>query len=214
MPPERRGYLREMVELVTADGPGIVCLQEVPVWALRHLEAWSGMRALGAIAAVPRVECRARPVDHRAPPRPPALGPDGPGERDARGAGPRRRGGTDARDQRARRAPRLPGRRESTGSASSGTSTRRAAGCRRAVPPRRRLRRGRGRARDPCGRREPAARRGRDLRRAGEPGLLASRSPGSIDQIVVRGLAVDAARRRGRRSGAASMAGSSPITPR
>ena len=55
MPPERRGYLREMVELVTADGPGIVCLQEVPVWALRHLEAWSGMRALGAVAAVPRM---------------------------------------------------------------------------------------------------------------------------------------------------------------
>jgi endonuclease/exonuclease/phosphatase family metal-dependent hydrolase len=55
MPPERRGYLREMVELVTADEPGIVCLQEVPVWALRHLEAWSGMRAVGAVAAVPRV---------------------------------------------------------------------------------------------------------------------------------------------------------------
>jgi endonuclease/exonuclease/phosphatase family metal-dependent hydrolase len=55
MPPERRGYLREMVELVTADEPGIVCLQEVPVWGLRHLEAWSGMRAHGAIAALPRV---------------------------------------------------------------------------------------------------------------------------------------------------------------
>lgn len=55
MPPERRGYLREMIELATADEPGVVCLQEVPVWALRQLEAWSGMRALGAIAAVPRV---------------------------------------------------------------------------------------------------------------------------------------------------------------
>jgi endonuclease/exonuclease/phosphatase family metal-dependent hydrolase len=55
VPSERRGYLRQMVELVAADAPGIVCLQEVPVWALRHLEAWSGMRALGAIAAVPRV---------------------------------------------------------------------------------------------------------------------------------------------------------------
>lgn len=54
VPPERRGYLRQMVELVTADGPGIVCLQEVPVWALRHLEAWSSMRAFGAVAAVPR----------------------------------------------------------------------------------------------------------------------------------------------------------------
>jgi endonuclease/exonuclease/phosphatase family metal-dependent hydrolase len=55
MPPERRGYLREMVELATADEPGIACLQEVPVWALRRLEAWSGMRAFGTIAAVPRV---------------------------------------------------------------------------------------------------------------------------------------------------------------
>ena len=54
VPPERRGYLREMVELVSADGPGIVCLQEVPVWALRRLEAWSGMQAFGAIAASPR----------------------------------------------------------------------------------------------------------------------------------------------------------------
>ena len=53
-PPERRGYLRQMVELVTAGRPGIVCLQEVPVWALRHLERWSGMRAFGAIAASPR----------------------------------------------------------------------------------------------------------------------------------------------------------------
>jgi endonuclease/exonuclease/phosphatase family metal-dependent hydrolase len=55
MPSERRGYLREMVELATADEPGIVCLQEVPVWALRRLGAWSGMRALGVIAAMPRV---------------------------------------------------------------------------------------------------------------------------------------------------------------
>lgn len=55
VPPERRGYLRQMVELVTADAPGIVCLQEIPVWALRHLERWSGMRALGAVAALPRV---------------------------------------------------------------------------------------------------------------------------------------------------------------
>ena len=54
VPPERRGYLRQMVELVTADRPGIVCLQEVPVWALRHLERWSGMHVFGTIAAVPR----------------------------------------------------------------------------------------------------------------------------------------------------------------
>jgi hypothetical protein len=42
-----------MVELVTADDPDVVCLQEVPVWALRHLESWSGMHAIGAVGAQP-----------------------------------------------------------------------------------------------------------------------------------------------------------------
>jgi endonuclease/exonuclease/phosphatase family metal-dependent hydrolase len=55
VPPERRGFLEEMVRLVTADGPDVVCLQEVPVWALRHLESWSGMAAIGAVAARPRL---------------------------------------------------------------------------------------------------------------------------------------------------------------
>ncbi|MGH2933194.1 MAG: endonuclease/exonuclease/phosphatase family protein [Gaiellaceae bacterium] len=53
VPPGRRAYLREMVELVTADGPDVVCLQEVPVWALGHLDGWSGMRAFGAVGARP-----------------------------------------------------------------------------------------------------------------------------------------------------------------
>jgi endonuclease/exonuclease/phosphatase family metal-dependent hydrolase len=53
VPPERNAYLREMVELVTADGPDVVCLQEVPAWALGHLERWSGMRAFGAVGAEP-----------------------------------------------------------------------------------------------------------------------------------------------------------------
>ena len=52
-PPERRAYLEEMVRLATQDGPDVVCLQEVPVWALRRLEEWSGMRSLGAVAARP-----------------------------------------------------------------------------------------------------------------------------------------------------------------
>jgi endonuclease/exonuclease/phosphatase family metal-dependent hydrolase len=49
-PPQRRGYLREMVQLVTRDGPDVVCLQELPVWALSHLERWSGMRRASAVA--------------------------------------------------------------------------------------------------------------------------------------------------------------------
>lgn len=53
VPPERHAYLREMVELVTADDPDVVCLQEVPVWALGRLEGWSGMRAVGGVGAEP-----------------------------------------------------------------------------------------------------------------------------------------------------------------
>jgi endonuclease/exonuclease/phosphatase family metal-dependent hydrolase len=49
-PPERRAFLVEMVELVTHDRPDVVCLQELPVWALAHLEDWSGMHASTAVA--------------------------------------------------------------------------------------------------------------------------------------------------------------------
>lgn len=42
-----------MVELVSADGPDIVCLQEVPVWAIPRLDDWSGMDCYGAIARPP-----------------------------------------------------------------------------------------------------------------------------------------------------------------
>jgi endonuclease/exonuclease/phosphatase family metal-dependent hydrolase len=43
-------HLREMVELVTADRPDVVCLQELPLWSLGCLERWSGMRACTAVA--------------------------------------------------------------------------------------------------------------------------------------------------------------------
>jgi len=49
-PPERSSHLREMVELVVADQPDVVCLQEVPVWALPHLEGWSGYCSIPAVA--------------------------------------------------------------------------------------------------------------------------------------------------------------------
>jgi endonuclease/exonuclease/phosphatase family metal-dependent hydrolase len=39
-----------MVELVTADRPHVVCLQELPLWALGRLEGWSGMKACTAVA--------------------------------------------------------------------------------------------------------------------------------------------------------------------
>lgn len=52
-PPRRAGYLRRMIELVTADGPDVVCLQEVPVWALPRIDDWSGMRRFDAITRPP-----------------------------------------------------------------------------------------------------------------------------------------------------------------
>ena len=53
VPPGRLAFLEEMVRLVTEDGPDVVCLQELPVWSLARLEAWSGMRSFGAVAARP-----------------------------------------------------------------------------------------------------------------------------------------------------------------
>jgi endonuclease/exonuclease/phosphatase family metal-dependent hydrolase len=53
VPPTRFGHLREMIELATADEPGVVLLQEVPVWALGRLEGWSGMRAHSRVARGP-----------------------------------------------------------------------------------------------------------------------------------------------------------------
>jgi len=42
-----------MVRLASADRPAVLCLQEVPVWALPELGDWSGMAALGAVAQRP-----------------------------------------------------------------------------------------------------------------------------------------------------------------
>ena len=52
-PPERHGFLEEMIRLATEDRPDVLCLQELPVWALKRLEDWSGMQVFGAIAARP-----------------------------------------------------------------------------------------------------------------------------------------------------------------
>ena len=46
-PPGRKADLREMVELITADHPAIVCLQEVPAWALGSIGPWAGMQGIG-----------------------------------------------------------------------------------------------------------------------------------------------------------------------
>jgi endonuclease/exonuclease/phosphatase family metal-dependent hydrolase len=54
-PPDRHAYLREMLTLVTADAPDVVCLQELPAWALPKLDEWSGMRAFVEVAQPPRL---------------------------------------------------------------------------------------------------------------------------------------------------------------
>jgi endonuclease/exonuclease/phosphatase family metal-dependent hydrolase len=54
-PPERRAYLEQMVQLVTADEPDVVCLQELPAWSLPKLERWSGMQAFVQVAQPPRL---------------------------------------------------------------------------------------------------------------------------------------------------------------
>jgi endonuclease/exonuclease/phosphatase family metal-dependent hydrolase len=54
-PPERTAFLEEMVGLAAADRPDVLCLQEVPVWALDRLGEWSGMSVAGAVAARPTI---------------------------------------------------------------------------------------------------------------------------------------------------------------
>ena len=44
-----------MLEVVCHDRSDVVCLQELPVWGLAHLEEWSGMQAFPVVARTPRV---------------------------------------------------------------------------------------------------------------------------------------------------------------
>ena len=46
-PPQRHGFLDEMIRLATEDDPDVVCVQEVPAWALDRFAA-------GAVAARPK----------------------------------------------------------------------------------------------------------------------------------------------------------------
>lgn len=53
MPPGRVNLIEEAVRLAASGEPDVVCLQEIPVWALEYLDDWSGMVAVGAVAARP-----------------------------------------------------------------------------------------------------------------------------------------------------------------
>ncbi len=55
VPPERATYIEETVRLAVSDEPDVVALQEVPLWSLPHLGGWSGMTAVAAVAARPRI---------------------------------------------------------------------------------------------------------------------------------------------------------------
>jgi endonuclease/exonuclease/phosphatase family metal-dependent hydrolase len=55
VPKGRKPRVQEMVELITADKPDIVCLQEVPTWALRQLAGWSGMQVVTARGKKPKL---------------------------------------------------------------------------------------------------------------------------------------------------------------
>lgn len=48
-PPDDRSRLHAMIRLAAADGPDVLCLQEVPLWALSRLERWSAMTARWAV---------------------------------------------------------------------------------------------------------------------------------------------------------------------
>ena len=53
VPPRRKGFLHEMLQLVSADRPDVVCLQELPAWSLAVLHTWTAMQSHGAIARPP-----------------------------------------------------------------------------------------------------------------------------------------------------------------
>ena len=68
-PSGARVRLRETVELASNDGPDVLCLQELPLWALSELDDWSGMTALSAVAKRTLVPRRLGGILQRRDPR-------------------------------------------------------------------------------------------------------------------------------------------------
>jgi endonuclease/exonuclease/phosphatase family metal-dependent hydrolase len=54
-PPGARNHVREMVSLITAGSPQVVCLQDVPAWALGSVGEWGQMQAVPARARRPHL---------------------------------------------------------------------------------------------------------------------------------------------------------------
>jgi endonuclease/exonuclease/phosphatase family metal-dependent hydrolase len=55
VPRERTTFLEAAVRAATSGGPEVVCLQEIPAWALDRLGEWSGMSVYAEVAARPMV---------------------------------------------------------------------------------------------------------------------------------------------------------------
>jgi endonuclease/exonuclease/phosphatase family metal-dependent hydrolase len=47
-PSGRRAYLEQAIELATRGDPDVLCLQELPLWSVARLEAWTGMAVSSA----------------------------------------------------------------------------------------------------------------------------------------------------------------------
>jgi endonuclease/exonuclease/phosphatase family metal-dependent hydrolase len=62
-------HLEEMVRLLTVDAPDVVALQEMPLWAVKRLEEWSGMSASWAMTMPARLGPLARRVTEADPVR-------------------------------------------------------------------------------------------------------------------------------------------------
>jgi endonuclease/exonuclease/phosphatase family metal-dependent hydrolase len=52
-PPGGRTFLEEAIRLITGDRPDVLCLQELPVWALGRLGEWSGMQVFADVTVRP-----------------------------------------------------------------------------------------------------------------------------------------------------------------
>jgi endonuclease/exonuclease/phosphatase family metal-dependent hydrolase len=52
-PPQHEAFLQEAVELALADEPDVVCLQELPAWALLRLASWTEYAVAPALAEPP-----------------------------------------------------------------------------------------------------------------------------------------------------------------
>lgn len=66
-PETRSVHVERMVRLVTGDGPDVVCLQEVPVWALGRLEVWSGMQVFWQVTKPALLGPLGHALQHLAP---------------------------------------------------------------------------------------------------------------------------------------------------